>query len=119
MAATSEIVSQVPPMEAGDRLTRDEFERRWELMPQVKKAELIEGVVYMPTAVRYRQHGRPHSAIGSLLGLYESATPGVESADGSSVRLDNDNEPQPEFPRRHGRDADGSVRGARPSVPFS
>jgi len=107
MTATSEIVLQPPPMEAGDRLTRDEFERRWNLMPHVKKAELIEGVVYMPTAVRYRPHGRPHSGIGTLLGLYESATPGVEAADGSSVRLDNDNEPQPDLLLRLDRSLGG------------
>ena len=51
----------------------------------------------MPTAVRYRPHGLPHSAFGTLLGLYMAATPGVEAADGSSVRLDNDNEPQPDL----------------------
>jgi hypothetical protein len=35
---------RVPPLEAGDRLTRTEFERRYEAMPDLKKAELIEGV---------------------------------------------------------------------------
>lgn len=33
------------PLENGDRLTRDEFERRYAAMPHVKKAELIEGIV--------------------------------------------------------------------------
>jgi Uma2 family endonuclease len=66
-------------------------------MPHVQRAELIEGVVYMPTAVRYRPHGRPHAILNHWLHSYELATPGVESADGSSVRLDNDNEPQPDL----------------------
>jgi hypothetical protein len=35
----------IPPLQNGDRLTRDEFERRYHAMPQLKHAELIEGVV--------------------------------------------------------------------------
>ncbi len=37
----------VLPLENGDKLTRAEFERRYEAMPHLKKAELIEGVVYV------------------------------------------------------------------------
>jgi Uma2 family endonuclease len=96
MFATTEIGLETP-LEAGDRLTRAEFERRWNRMPHVKKAELIEGVVYMPSAVRYRPHGRPHTILNHWLHSYELATPGVESADNSSLRLDNDNEPQPDL----------------------
>ena len=44
-------VGQVPELCAGDRLTRPEFERRYSAMPDLKKAELIEGVVYMPSPV--------------------------------------------------------------------
>jgi Uma2 family endonuclease len=84
-------------MEAGDRLTREEFERRWKLMPQVKKAELVQGIVYMPSAVRYRGHGRPHTILSHWLHGYVLATLGVEAADNSSLRLDNDNEPQPDL----------------------
>lgn len=36
----------IPPLESGDHLTRHEFERRYEAMPNVKKAELLEEVVY-------------------------------------------------------------------------
>jgi hypothetical protein len=45
--------SIIPPLDNGDRLTRDEFERRYAAMPNLKKAELIEGVVYVPAALRY------------------------------------------------------------------
>jgi Uma2 family endonuclease len=86
----------IPILENGDRLTRQEFERRYEAMPHVKKAELIEGVVYVPAALRYRRHGKPHSNIMLWLGTYEAATPGVETADNTTVRLDLDNEPQPD-----------------------
>lgn len=88
--------SKILPLEPGDRLTRDEFERRYEAMPELKKAELIEGVVYMPSAVRYRRHGRPHAKLIGWLTNYEAATLGVEAADNSTARLDLDNEPQPD-----------------------
>lgn len=85
-----------PPLDNGDRLTRAEFERRYKRMPHVKKAELIEGVVYMPSPVRVRQHGRPHMHIAGWLSHYEAATRGTLTADNSTVRLDLDNEPQPD-----------------------
>ena len=44
----TESPSQQPVLEPGDRLSRQEFERRYARMPQVKKAELIEGIVYIP-----------------------------------------------------------------------
>src|SRR3989442_5306630 len=86
----------IPPLEPGDRLSRSEFERRYEAMPQLKKAELIEGVVYMPSPVRFRRHSRPHADFITWLGFYRAHTPGVEAADNSTARLDLDNEPQPD-----------------------
>jgi Uma2 family endonuclease len=88
--------SAIPPLENGDRLSRAEFERRYNAMPHVNKAELIEGVVYVPSAVRHRVHGRPHIHAAVWLGQYEAGTPGVEASDNSTVRLDLDNEPQPD-----------------------
>jgi hypothetical protein len=85
-----------PPLEPGDRLTRAEFERRYDAMPRLKKAELIEGVVYVPSPVRQRRHGRPHAHLITWLGAYEAATLGVEVGGNSSARLDLDNEPQPD-----------------------
>ena len=87
---------QTPPLEPGDRLTRPEFERRYDAMPHLRKAELIEGVVHMPSPVRYRRHGRPHALLMGWLIHYEAETPGVETADNSTARLDLDNEPQPD-----------------------
>ncbi len=107
MSATIEIELGTPPLEVGDRLTRAEFERRWKVMPDVKKAELIEGVVYMPTAVRYRRHGLPHTVLSHWLQSYVLATPGTEAADNSSIRLDNDNEPQPDLLLRLDRSLGG------------
>ncbi|QEQ00665.1 Uma2 family endonuclease [Thermosynechococcus sp. QKsg1] len=87
---------QLPPLENGDRLTRDEFERRYAAMPHLKKAELIEGIVYVASPLRYRSHGQPHLFLITWLGTYCAATPGVEAADAPTIRLDADNEPQPD-----------------------
>lgn len=95
-----------PPLESGDRLTRYEFERRYEAMPQVKKAELIEGVVYMPTPVR-NSHSEAHGWIVTWLGNYCVTTPGVHLNDNPTVRLDVDNEPQPDALLRLDQKVDG------------
>lgn len=86
----------MPVLESGDRLSRIEFERRYQGMPEVKKAELVEGVVYVASPLRYRQHGQPHSDIMTWLGVYRAATPGVYCANNATVRLDGKNEPQPD-----------------------
>ena len=87
----------IPPLESGDRLTRYEFERRYNGMLQLRKAELIEGVVYyMAAALRFRSHGQPHGFLVTWLGVYGSSTVGVELGIEPSVRLDLDNEPQPD-----------------------
>ena len=90
------VQASLPPLENGDRLTRAEFERRYDAMPGVKKAELIEGVVYMPSPVRLRRHGEPHALTLGWLTAYRAGAPGVIAADNASARLDLDNEPQPD-----------------------
>ena len=80
----------------GDRLPRQEFERRYALMPHVKKAELIEGMVVMEEHVHYDAHGNPHARLIGWLTHYAWDTPGVEIADNATVRLDDTNEPQPD-----------------------
>lgn len=109
-----------PPLENGDRLSRAEFERRYEAMPNLKKAELIEGVVYVPSPVRQRLHGMQDSILNSWLCIYMGGTPGVEVGDNSSVRLDPDSMPQPDCtlfiqPEHGGRvriGEDGYIEGA-------
>lgn len=86
----------IPPLENGDKLNRFEFEHRYSAMPNLKKAELIERIVYMASPVRAKKHGKPHSRMMTWLGTYEAATPGVETLDNTTVRLDADNEPQPD-----------------------
>jgi Uma2 family endonuclease len=98
-----------PPLEPGDRLSRAEFERRYAAMPHVKKAELIEGVVYMPSPVRY-DHGKPHAMVMGWLAVYAAAKPNVEVADNATVRLDADNEFQPDALLRLRAEAGGQSR---------
>jgi Uma2 family endonuclease len=89
--------STIPPLTNGDKLTRYEFERRYNAVSKPKKAELIEGIVYiMPAALRFRSHGQPHGRILTWLGNYEAMTPGVALGVEPTVRLDLDNEPQPD-----------------------
>jgi Uma2 family endonuclease len=89
--------SIIPPLTNGDKLTRYEFERRYNAVSKPKKAELIEGIVYiMPAALRFRSHGQPHGRILTWLGNYEAITPGVALGVEPTVRLDLDNEPQPD-----------------------
>ncbi|RME76750.1 MAG: Uma2 family endonuclease [Chloroflexi bacterium] len=85
-----------PPLQPGDHLTRAEFERRYRAHPEIKKAELIDGVVYMPSPVHHKLHGTPHFNIITWLGVYRAGTPGVEGSDNATVRLDFENEVQPD-----------------------
>ena len=104
------VARPTPPLENGDRLTRAEFHRRYENMPRVKKAELIEGVVHMPSPVRINAHARPHTMVIVWLGTYEATTPGTESGDNGTVLLDPDNELQPDAFLRVHENAGGQSR---------
>jgi Uma2 family endonuclease len=83
-------------LESGDHLTREEFHRRYCARPDIKKAELIDGVVYVPSPVRSRQHGRPHGLVVTWLGVYVSLTPDVFLDDNSTIYLDARVEVQPD-----------------------
>jgi Uma2 family endonuclease len=109
----------IPPLMNGDHLDRLEFERRYNAMPEVNKAELIEGVVYMPSPVGHGHHSNPHFNLITWLGMYATATPGVAGGDNGSLRLDMENEPQPDafmivLPSHGGKvviDADDYISG--------
>lgn len=87
----------IPPLQAGDFLTRAEFERRYHNHPELKKAELIEGIVYMPSPVNAAYHGDPHFNLIGWLGVYRANVPGLFGSDNATLRLDNLNEPQPDI----------------------
>lgn len=110
----------LPPLEQGDHLSRAEFERRYDAMPALKKAELIEGVVHMGSPVRLERHGQQHVLISFWVGVYLTQTPSVRAGDNITVRLDGDNMPQPDVAMMIAADkggqsqlnADGYVEGA-------
>jgi hypothetical protein len=126
IAATNPIstVNPVPsqgilPLEPGDHLSVEEFHRRYLAMPNVKKAELIDGVVYMPSPISIEGHGSPHVNFAVWLGTYRIFTPGIEAGDNSTVLIPGSkSEPQPDLLLRilqkHGgrtRTIDGYVAG--------
>jgi len=85
----------VPPLEAGDHLDQQTFHERYEAMPPDLKAELIGGVVYMPSLAK-APHARNSGKIAQWLGFYEVSTPGVEVLDNATAILGEDSEPQPD-----------------------
>ena len=87
----------LPPLKNGDRLTRPEFERRYAASAHIKKAELIEGTVYVASPLRFQQHAEPHSRLHGWLWTYQIATPGLLLGIEPTVRLDLDNELQPDI----------------------
>ena len=77
-------------LEPGDHLTREEFHRRYLASPHIKKAELIEGVVYVPPPVRADLHGEPRAAIAGWLYAYKARNPAVHVPSDTTVYLDAD-----------------------------
>jgi Uma2 family endonuclease len=85
----------VPPLESGDHLTREEFHRRYLTSPEIRRAELIDGVVFVSSPDSY-DHAEPHSRAVGWLYVYRARTPGVGLADNATLFLDPDNELQPD-----------------------
>jgi Uma2 family endonuclease len=85
----------LPPLVAGESLDQPTFHERYEAMPPETRAELVDGVVYMPSPMR-RDHGKQSRFVSGWLFHYETRTPGVEGGDGSTVKLHRKGEPQPD-----------------------
>ncbi len=82
----SQHVPLVPPLASGDRLNRIEFERRWEAMPELNRAGLIEGVVHLAAALRYEQHGNPHfNLAGDGKRMFAVLQHGLETEDHAAL----------------------------------
>jgi hypothetical protein len=79
----------VPPLCAGDRLGRDEFLRRWDAMPGLKFAELLQGVVYMPSPLS-RVHGDAEQLVGAVICIYTARTPGTIGGNNSTLVMSVD-----------------------------
>ncbi len=112
---------EIPPLENGDQLTATEFLHRFEAMPDLKKAELIQGQVHiMSSPVCIDQHSDPDSLVQGWLFIYAAHTPGVKSTTNGTTKLSPDDVPQPDAslrltPECGGQariDSDGYLRGA-------
>ena len=107
----------IPRLHNGDTLDSEEFMRRYHAMPDVNKAELIEGVVYMPSPVSAEYHGDLHADLLMWLGVYRAHTPNVRTSDNATIRFDRKNVPQPDAHLRivnggqSKMDQDGYVEG--------
>jgi Uma2 family endonuclease len=76
----------IPPPVAGDHLDLAEFWRRCEAHPEIKKAELLDGVVFMPPPV-YDDHSVPDNAASGWLAYYAARTPGTCAHNDRSLQL--------------------------------
>ncbi|HLX60851.1 MAG TPA: Uma2 family endonuclease [Planctomycetota bacterium] len=112
--------NRIPPLENGATLDADEFVRRYKATPSwIKKAELIDGVVYMQTLVSSEWHAIPDGFIQACIGCYAMETPGVENLPNATIRLSSSYAPQPDgllrVPREYGGtthfDKDGCIVG--------
>ena len=88
--------TRIPLLETGAHLGSTEFLRRYDAMPDLKKAELIEGVVYMGSPVSAVKHADPDALLQGWLAHYSVATPGVRASINPTICLSSDDTPQPD-----------------------
>jgi Uma2 family endonuclease len=91
----TQLPNGLPGLEPGDHLDQPTFHERYKAMPEHIRAELIGGVVYMPSPVK-AAHGEVHGDLVTWLKLYKSATPGTRAFDNATQILGEDSEPQPD-----------------------
>jgi Uma2 family endonuclease len=84
------------PLESGDRLTREEFHRRYEARPDIKRAELVNGVVYLPSPTRFTFHDEPAALVIAWLVAYAAKHPEVRTGGSATLYLDGSSEVQPD-----------------------
>jgi Uma2 family endonuclease len=84
-----------PLLEAGDHLDQPAFHERYKAMPEGVRAELIGGVVIMPSPLRLN-HGTVHAHAITWLTLYGASTRGSRVADNATDILGQNSEPQPD-----------------------
>jgi len=92
----SRAVTKPVVLESGDRLTRAEFHRYFCDRPDIKKAELVEGVVYVASPVRFDLHAEQHGNLVTWLGMYKTGTSGLRMGADATVILDDASQLQPD-----------------------
>src|SRR5437016_5331106 len=88
-------LAQLPPLESGDLLDQRTFHSRYQRTLKQTRAELIGGIVYMPSPLK-PDHGLAHTELLGWLYLYKSATPGTAVPDNTTIILGKDSELQPD-----------------------
>lgn len=109
----------LPLLEAGDHVDQATFHAYYTAMPETFRAELIGGVVVVPSP-RSWGHGRHHARVMTWLDTYTIATPGTQTADNATTILGDTSEPQPDAALiiesarggQTGLSADGYITGA-------
>ncbi len=95
----------LPPLVAGQRLDRATFHERYSAMPSHVRAELVEGIVFMPSPLSYG-HGNPDEDVAYWLGHYRRKTRGLGGAANATTILSDRDEVQPDhllrLPAEHG-----------------
>ena len=102
------VANAMPPLVAGDVLTRDEFLARWEALPELRRAELIGGVVYMPSPLSW-EHGTIDNHVSTWVGVYSASTPGCEAGNNATWLMLQD-APQPDTSLRIREESGGQSR---------
>lgn len=85
----------LPVLEAGDHLDRPTFHQRYEAMPRHFRAELIQGIVIVPSPLSL-DHADFHTIVTTWLGNYRAATPGTRGLDNATMFLSEESETQPD-----------------------
>src|SRR5512135_1864030 len=108
----------LPPLVAGERLDQPNFHERYEAMPPGTWAELVDGVVYLPSPL-FDDHGGTDADVAYWLGSYRRFTPGLRASSNATTILGHKSETQPDLqlriPQERGgqtRVVDGYVTGA-------
>lgn len=104
---TPKISTGVAALHNGDVLDQPTFHERYAAMPPGFRAELIGGVVYVPSPTT-NWHSVYHGDVIGWMFHYRAHSPGVEMLDNGTIILDEENEPQPDGVLR----LDESVGGA-------
>ncbi len=99
---------EVPRLRSGEKLTRREFERRYAATPDMH-AELINGEVFIMSSPVFSAHAAAHAAIITWLGVYCAFHPTWRLYDNVSLRLDDQNEVQPDALLHHHNPQVGQV----------
>ncbi len=83
-------------LENGDSLSQPEFHHRYGLMPELFRADLIGGVVFVSSGL-HQKHSRHRILLGTPIFLYEGCTPGVEASERATVILSDQDEVHPDL----------------------